>query len=171
MASTPHRRFIIALLACSAGAAFAQGFTQDPDWKEADVPLPGPLTTGKLIPLEMPQSTLRFGVDPASVKLDNDRIVRYVVVATSSTGAVNAMHEGIRCDTGEFRVYARYNRDSGWVRATGLTWRSLHDGALQSRHSLLIARTGGCIANAPNTSAERIVRDLAGGVNWRFTNN
>ena len=171
MASTRHRRFILVLLACFAGTAIAQSLTQDPDWTESDVPLPGALNTSKLIKLEMLRSTLKFGVDPASVTLDKDGIVRYVVVATSSTGAINAFHEGIRCDTGQFRVYARYNPDSGWIRTSGISWRSLHDGALPSRHGLLIARTGACIANGANVSAERIVRDLAGGVNWRFTNN
>ena len=36
-------------------------------------------------------------------------MVRYVVVATSDSGAVNAIYEGIRCDTGRFKVYARHN--------------------------------------------------------------
>ncbi|MEP6790596.1 MAG: CNP1-like family protein [Ramlibacter sp.] len=171
MASIRPRKFIASLLACTACAALAQGFTQDPDWKEAEAPLPTTLNTAKLIKLEMPRSTLNYGVDPASVRLDADGIVRYVVVATSSSGAVNAFQEGIRCNTGEFRTYARYNPGSGWVRMPGLTWRSMHDGALPSKHTLLIARNGACVAGGTNTSAERIVRDLSGDANWRFTNN
>ena len=38
-----------------------------------------------LIPLDIPGSTLRFGVDPASVTIGSDGIVRYVVVASSTT--------------------------------------------------------------------------------------
>ena len=36
--------------------------------------------------------------------IGKDGIVRYVVVATSATGAVNAMYEGLRCDRAVLRV-------------------------------------------------------------------
>ena len=152
------------------GAAQAQLSTPDPDWKEVDAPRPAPLRTERLIRLEIPESTLRFGVDPASVALASDGIVRYVVVATSGTGAVNAFYEGIRCSTAETRQYARHNPDSGWVVVKDSQWRSLHE-TRPSRHSLVIARTGACLGRAPNQSAARIVRDLASSVDRRFTNN
>jgi hypothetical protein len=156
-------------LALAGSVAQAQLATPDPDWKEVEVPLPGPLRTAPLIKLEVPQSTLRFGVDPASVALGSDGIVRYVVVATSSTGAVNAFYEGIRCNSGEFRVYARHNPDSGWVPVKDGPWRSLHD-RLPSHHSLVIARTGACMGHGPNRSAAQIVRDLGANVDRRFNN-
>ena len=53
--------------------------------------------------------------------------MRYVVVATSTSGAVNAIYEGIRCNTGEVKVYARHNPDSGWKPARAAEWRPLHD--------------------------------------------
>lgn len=158
-----------AVLAFTTCMAQAQLAPLDPDWKEAQIPPPPPLRTEKLIKLEMPQSTLRFGVDPASIALGADGIVRYVVVATSSSGAVNAFYEGIHCSTGEVRVYARYNPSSGWAMVADERWGQLHEAA--SRHSLLIARTGACIGNGTNTSAQQIVRDLVGDANRRFMNN
>lgn len=157
-------------LALAAGAAQAQLTPPDPDWKEVEAPPPAPLRTDRLIRLELPGSTLRFGVDPASVVLTSDGVVRYVVVATSDTGAVNAFYEGIRCSTGETRLYARHNPDKGWVPVKDAQWRSLQE-ARPSRHSLVIARTGACVGGAPNQSAAQIVRDLGGSVNWRFWNN
>jgi hypothetical protein len=158
------------VLALLAGAAQAQVSTPDPDWKEEEAPPPAPLRLDRLIPIDIPGSTLRFGVDPASVVLTSDGIVRYVVVATSGSGAVNAFYEGIRCTTAETRVYARHNPDSGWVPVKDGQWRSLHE-TRPSHHSLAIARNGACLGAAPNQSAARIVRDLGGDVNWRFWNN
>lgn len=156
-------------LACLAGAAQAQLATPDPDWKEVEAPQPAPLRTDRLIPLEMPGSSLRYGVDPASITLTSDGIVRYIVVATSPSGAVNGFYEGIRCGTAETRLYARYHPDSGWVPVKDALWRSLHE-ARPARHSLVIARTGACMGGAPNQSAAQIARDLGASVEWRFWN-
>ena len=92
-----------------------------------------------------------------------------ITLASSSSGAVNAFYEGIRCATGEMRVYARHNPDTGWVPLKDGQWRSLHD--QPSRHSLEIARTGVCRGQAPNASATQIVRDLARGADRRFDTN
>jgi hypothetical protein len=139
----------------------------DPDWREAQAPPPPALKTSGLIPLEMPRSLLRYGVDPASVSVGEDRVVRYVVVAISDTGFVNAFYEGIRCSTGEFRTYARHNPDSGWVPMQG-DWRSLSDGALPSRHSVLIARNGACMARGTPRNAAEVLRNLRATPEARF---
>jgi hypothetical protein len=162
------RRYLGVLLALAAGIAQAQLSPPDPDWREAEA-TPPPLRMERLIPLEMPQSTLRFGVDPASVSLGTDGVVRYVVVARSNTGTVNAFFEGIRCSTAEFRVYARHTPDSGWVPVKDVLWRPLHDNSV-SRHSLLIARTGACVGSGANRSADQVVRDLSSSVDRRFVN-
>lgn len=159
------------LLACGAVAAHAQ-LTLNPDWQETEVPAPPPLRTEGLIAIDQPESSLRFGVDPASISIGNDGIVRYVVVATSNRGAVNAFYEGIRCDVGQVKLYARHVPQRGWVPVVDGQWRSVHE-AKPTRHSLLIARNGACIGEAPNRSAQQIVRDLGGHGNgdWRFWNN
>ena len=154
-------------LSLAVASSFAQLAPSDPDWKEVDAPPPPALRTQGLIPLEMPGSALRFGVDPASVTLGADGVVRYVVVASSSTGAVNAMYEGVRCSSGDVKVYARHNPDSGWVPVRNGDWQALSQ-RQNSRHSLVIARTGACIGNAPNRSVQQIVRDLRAPVDTRF---
>jgi len=159
-------RFALPLV-LAASVALAQLTPVDPDWREAEAPPPPALKLDGLIPLEMPRSALRFGVDPASVSLGSDGIVRYVVVATSATGAVNALYEGLRCNSAEFKVYARYSAGSGWTVAKDSPWRPLHN-AQNSSHSLVIARTGACIGHGPNRSATQIVRDLRAPVDTRF---
>ena len=157
----------LALVAGAACSASAQLMPADPDWKELEAPPPPARRTTGLIPLEVPGSSLRFGIDPASVAIGADRVIRYVVVATSPTGAVNAMYEGLRCNTGEVRVFARHNPDSGWVPAGNSQWQALHT-VPNSRYSLLIARNGACVGHGPNDSAAQIVRDLKSGVDRRF---
>ena len=154
-------------LVLAAWAAHAQLAPIDPDWREAEAPPPPALKLDGLVALDMPRSALRFGVDPASVSLGSDGIVRYVVVATSSTGAVNALYEGLNCNTAEIKVYARHYPDSGWTPAKDSPWRALQDGK-SSNHSLVVARNGACVGHAPNRSASQIVRDLRAPVNRRF---
>jgi hypothetical protein len=156
-----------ALLACAAFVAQAQLAPLDPDWKEADAPPPAALKLDGLIPIDQPGSSLRFGVAPGSVAVGSDGIVRYVVVARGTSGTVNAIYEGIRCKTGEFRVYARYNPSGTWVPNKDPLWHSIHD-PQPSAHTLTIARTGACIGDGTNRSAEQIVRDLRGSVDHRF---
>lgn len=159
----------VALLALASCAAHAQLVPIDPDWKEVEAPPAPPLRTSGLIPLDMPTTTLHFGVDPASISLEKDNVVRYVVVATSDSGAVNALYEGIRCVTGDFKVYARHSGSGGWTVARNAPWRSLNDPAV-SRHTILIARTGACVGQAPNRSTSQIARDLKAPVDRRFLN-
>ena len=149
-------RVLVLGLAWAALSAQAQLAPVDPDWQEVEAPPPGAIDLEGLISLDIPRSTLSFGVAPASVVLGGDSIVRYVVVARSSTGTVNAFYEGIRCSTGDHKVYARYNPGSGWVVAKDAQWKPVHD----VRHALVIARTGACVGHGANESAARIVNDL-----------
>jgi hypothetical protein len=159
----------IAALACAAGVACvsAQPAPESPDWKELDAPAPPALRTQGLIPVEVPGTTLRFGVDPASLTVGDDGVVRYVVVASSPGGAVNGIYEGIRCSSGEVKVYARHNPDSGWVPVRDAQWQQLRR-VSNSQYSLAIARNGVCLGNAPNGKAAQILIDLRAPIDRRF---
>jgi hypothetical protein len=161
-----HRRHCLGLAACTSLlfvslGALAQLAPQDPDWKEIDLPPPSSFSRDKLIPLEMPRyAALKFGIDPATLSVSSDRIVRYVVVATSSTGVVNAMYEGLRCDVSEFKTLARWSAKGEWVLVKDPSWRPLNDNNT-SRHALALARQGACEGRtAAASSAEEIVRRL-----------
>ena len=163
-----RRILVAALAAATVGCSTPKLFVSDtPDWKEADAPPPPALRTQGLIPLEVPGTSLRFGIDPRSITVGADGVVRYVVVATSSSGVVNAMYEGIRCEGGDVRVYARHNPDSGWVPARNSDWQALHS-TPHSRHSLYIARNGVCVGRGASGSAAQIVQDLRAPVDTRF---
>ncbi len=126
-------------------------------WNETDVPPPPALRTDGLIPVEVSGGTeLRWAVDPKSVAVGADRVVRYVVVARARS-AMNASYEGVNCDRGEYRVYAR-SGGQGW-HAVEAEWKSLSGGG-EAQHARAIAKAGACQGHAPNGSAAQIVRDL-----------
>lgn len=153
--------FVCGLLLSLSSTAWAQLVPEDPDWKESEVPPPPAFDVGKLVTFEgSPNSSLVYGVDPASVRISkSDSLVRYVMVATSASGARNVMYEGIRCSTGEFKTYARYSPEGRWNMVANPEWQSLF-GNLPSRHALRFAKAGACDNAAPATSVDVLVSRL-----------
>ena len=130
------------------------------DWQEGSVPPPPIPNLQKLVPFEFKvNAALHYGIDPQSITVGKDRVVRYVIVAQSAAGATNVIYEGIRCDTAEFKVYARYYPDEGWHSPDQIEWKSLYDRQMPP-HTLALARAGACIGKAPTSSAAQLVNDL-----------
>ena len=141
--------------------AQAQVFANSAEWKESDVPPPPAFDVKKLVKVDVPASlALVYGVDPASISISkSDSLVRYVMVATSASGATNVMYEALRCSTGEVKTYARYSADGKWSPVSNPQWRSVFD-SMPSNHALRFARAGACDAAAPASSVEAIVNSL-----------
>ena len=157
------RLWFFLVLCATSFMASAQLGADDPDWKEVEVPAPPAFDLKTLVPVEMPvQSELKWGVDPATLKIGRDGVVRYVVVAQSPSGVVNAMYEGIRCSKAEFRRYARHNPDSGWVKSSSSDWIPLRQ-ASGSRHPVILARGGMCDVAAPPTTVKEALQRLNAG--------
>ncbi|MDB5890463.1 MAG: hypothetical protein JWP47_1294 [Polaromonas sp.] len=144
---------------CSA--ALAQTNADDPDWSESETPLPPAVDFSKLVPFDgAGSSSLVYGIDPGTIRFTpSDGLVRYVVVASSRSGAKNVMYEAIRCATGEFKTYARHASDGSWSRIARPEWRSVFD-TMPSKHALHLARSGLCDGGAPVSSAAAVVRRL-----------
>jgi hypothetical protein len=144
-----------------AGAASAQLVTLDPDWKETETPAPPTFSSSRLIPLNMPPYvSLKFGIDPNTLEMAPDGVVRYVVVATNISGSKTAMYEGIRCATGEVKTYARFNSSGEWDRIKEPRWLDLA-GKQPSKHAMVVARQGLCEgATTTGHSVTDIVRAL-----------
>lgn len=151
------------LAACLGLATLAHGQLADldPDWKEIEVPPPPAFKTDQLIGLEMPRHlSTQFGVDPQTLRITPDGVVRYVMVATSPGGSTSALYEGIRCLTGEVKTYARVGSSGQWTVVPNATWRALNGGP-SSSHALALARQGACDGRtATAASAAAIIRKL-----------
>ncbi|WP_326544156.1 CNP1-like family protein [Pseudorhodoferax sp.] len=144
----------------TAAAASAQNNVPDePEWVESEVPPAPTFDVGKLVDVTVDaQGNLRYGIDPATLQLGKDGVVRYVMVARSSTGTLTAMYEGLRCSTGEYRLYARYNAGK-WAQSSSTEWKSLWE-STRIKHPLAFARQGGCDSRAAPSSVQEIVRRL-----------
>ena len=120
------RAVAIALAALTLPAMAQYADLDRADWREDTVPPPPAYSTSKLIDIEMPRSSsVRMGIDPETISINHETgIVRYVVVARGPS-AVNASYEGIRCATGEYRVYARQVQGNPWSPSGENDWKSM----------------------------------------------
>lgn len=153
-------------VACLLGlslTAWAQRDVALMDWKESEVPPPPVFDAGKLLTFEVSRgSSLVYGVDPDTLSIADDGVLRYVMVAISPSGANNVMYEGIRCATAEVKTYARYTTEGMWKKVANVQWQSLYDN-MPSRHALQFARAGGCDGSAQASSVKEVVRQLKAG--------
>ncbi len=156
-----ERMLVAALLLLLGAAAGAQLADPDPDWKETEVPPPPVFRTDRLIKLEMPRYlSTQFGVDPQTLQITPDGLVRYVIVATSPDGNTQAMYEGLRCLTGEVKTYARFGGSGTWSPVRDPQWRALSSNQA-SVHALALARQGACDGRAAaSVSVATIIRKL-----------
>ncbi len=161
-AASIRAQALLGILALTLATSLqAQLAPEDPDWKESEAPTPPAFSVDKLLPLAMPPYvSLTFGIDPATLTIAADGIVRYVVVARNAGGSINAMYEGIRCSTGEVKTYARAGNSGVWSVVTEPQWRGLTDN-LPSKHAWVFARQAACDgrAAAASTTAD-IVKAL-----------
>jgi hypothetical protein len=133
------------------------------DWKEIEAPPPPAFNVDKLLTFDVSRgSSLVYGVDPSTLSIGSDGVVRYVMVATSASGASNVLYEGIRCTTAEVKTYARRTSEGSWNQVANPRWTSLFDN-MPSRHALQFARSGACDNAAQASSVDEIVRRLKAG--------
>lgn len=156
------RRTVAAALALALALPAAAQYASDRfyDWSEGEVP-PAPQWSEKnLIDADLPGRSVRVGIDPATLTLDKATgIARYVAVARG-VSAVNASYEGIRCSTGEWRVYARQIPGEEWQPASG-GWQVMLDA--RSPHAYWLAKIGICEAHSMRGDTRDIVRRLKDG--------
>lgn len=101
-------------------------------WQEIQALFPAYPKEADLIPFEVSAATSnRHFVDFASVSLGSDAVVRYSVVIRSASGAENVSFEGMRCDSGERKLYAfgrKDGKDGGtWSRNRYARWEVIKD--------------------------------------------
>jgi len=139
---------------------------QAKSWHEESVTLPPYPKRGNLVEFDAgPGTDFRFFVDGASLSVGSDGVVRYVLVARSPQGAENVSFEGLRCNDGEYKIYATGRSDRSWVEAHGARWRPVEQSA-GSWHRTL-ANDFFCPGKSPILSAAEGVEALKRGGNPR----
>ncbi|HHJ13023.1 MAG TPA: hypothetical protein ENJ79_01415 [Gammaproteobacteria bacterium] len=115
-------------------------FIEGPAWKERESGLPPwpRLDSDELIEIDpgIAGFSYRLFIDPDSVSIGDDRVVRYTLILRSSAGAYNVVYEGLRCVRGMVRQYAVGGRD-GFVPVRNSDWRLLRTGGADRLRRLL----------------------------------
>lgn len=137
-------KILPALLLCLPLAAHAEStdfdreFEQDKPWVEVAAQLPPYPKADNLIPFNVSSATHnKFFVDAASISVGTDKVVRYTVVIEAAGGARNVSYEGMRCETGERRLYAFGHPDGTWSKARQASWEGIRSRSLLSYHKAL----------------------------------
>jgi hypothetical protein len=129
---------LLALLALYASSANTDEVDSDALKAESPVVLPAPAQKNNLLSFYVsPTTTLEFAVDAKSVSVTEEGIVRFVLVVTSQSGASNISYEGIRCSTGEKKLYAIGQTHGSWSVARKDVWDTIIDRGINRQHAAL----------------------------------
>ncbi|MEW5893319.1 MAG: CNP1-like family protein [Pseudomonadota bacterium] len=130
------RRLLFCLALLLAQPAFAASpswgsFETDFDeeqkpWQEIQAQLPPAPQANALIPFSVDATaTAKYYIDNNSLSVGEDGVVRYTVVIVSAQGARTVNFEGMRCATGERKIYAFGRPNGEWVRNRYPRWEPI----------------------------------------------
>lgn len=129
-------------------------------WAELQAQIPPYPKDGDLIRFDAGAATAhQFFLDPGSISIGEDGVVRYIMVVRTSGGARNVTFEGIRCETREQKTYATGHRDGGWARTRNPQWRRIEYREINRHHGVLY-REFFCSGKSPQASVKDIVSRL-----------
>jgi hypothetical protein len=153
------------LLAGAAAAEEEEGWRNDyvteaPAWKEQEAKLPAWPDPGRLLEVTVNRANFPFRVyiDPDSVSIGDDRVLRYTVVVVSTSGARNISYEGIRCSKRSYRRYA-YGAGDEWASLAAEPWRPLLEGGMDG-YRYVLYRDYLCDLTNPFQKVEEILRRI-----------
>lgn len=154
-------------LAACVQAAPNNNYVPEVEWVEAAVPAAPAFEPSGGLAIAMPlHVSVKVAVDPNTVVIGSDGVVRYVAYMTNQSGSVSAVYEGIRCPTDEVKTYARWNKSNGWVPLAEPVWKEINSN-LPSKHAFAIARQGACEVRLPRSSVAEILGALKRGAPLR----
>ena len=143
-------------------------FEEEPTeaWQELKAKLPAAPDPDKLIPFEVSVANAnRFFVDPASISVGKDGVVRFTVVIEASGGARTVNYEGLRCDTRERRLYAFGQPDGSWAESQGSSWIPVHkqQHRMHNGYPAVLFDEYFCVDRMPVASPQVAIDALNGG--------
>ncbi|SES75760.1 CNP1-like family protein [Nitrosomonas marina] len=117
---------LLLLVSCAAKKEFKDEFDGEKTWMEQLTQLPAYPDLRNLIEFDAgPTTDYSHAIDPSSITIGRDGVIRYTLVTRSSAGAMNISYEGIRCITNERKLYAIGRDDHTWVEPRLSEWQSL----------------------------------------------
>jgi len=134
----PALLLILPLTAYAEWGEFDFEFENEKPWVELATQLPPTPKAENLVEFNVSSATRhKHFVDTASISVGEDKIVRYTVVIEAAGGAKNVSFEGMRCETGERRLYAYGHPDGTWSKARNAGWEGIKFRSLLSYQKAL----------------------------------
>lgn len=134
----PALLLMLPLTAYAEWGQFDIEFEADKPWVELSAQLPPTPKAENLVEFNVSSAARhRHFVDTASISVGEDKVVRYTVVIEAAGGAKNVSFEGMRCETGERRLYAYGHSDGTWSKARNSGWEGIKFRSLLSYHKAL----------------------------------
>lgn len=114
-------------LAACANKTFKDQFEEEKTWVERATQLPPYPDTSNLLEFDAGGVITgnQYLIDPASINVGGDGVIRFSLIVRSSSGALNISYEGIRCETTERKLYALGRNDKTWVEPRLSEWEKL----------------------------------------------
>jgi len=137
--------FLVAqLLSMSAYAGgfnlFESDFEEEKKpWDELQAQLPAYPDLAQALAFEVPSARpTQFFIDPKSIAIGADGVVRYSLIAQSSSGSLSVSFEGIRCETHEKKLYAFGRKVGDWSRNKFAKWETIPGATRDPQHNFLL---------------------------------
>jgi hypothetical protein len=112
----------------------------------------------QLIRVNLGPSSFEYFIDAGSLAVEPGGI-RYTLVARSAQGATNTSFEGMRCRTGERRLYALGRSDGTWAPPRKSEWVPVNSGVAARPH-VTLADHYFCPGREAVTSVDEALRAL-----------
>jgi len=101
-------------------------FIEGPPWQEELAALPPVPKEQDLQKIEIDRmGSFDVYVDPASISVGGDEVVRYTIVLASELGATNLFYEGIICSAEEYKTYAIGSLEAGFQKIEKPVWQAV----------------------------------------------
>jgi hypothetical protein len=133
---------------------------KEKSFREAAVKLPAAPLPENLIPFYVsPTATQSFAIDSKSLSVGTDGVVRYTVVAQSSSGGKSVSYEGIRCASFEAKSYAFGHKDGSWAPSRRDLWQFIQP-TITNRHQAALAQDYFCDGRTVAGKAAEILQKI-----------
>ena len=107
-------------------------------WEEIKAILPPAPKAEDMLPFYVgPTATQTFAIDSKSLSIGMDGVIRFTLIAASSSGAKNISYEGIRCASFEKKIYALGLNDGTWSSSRRDDWEGIERGNRNRQHAAL----------------------------------
>lgn len=135
-------------------------FDQDKPWVELQAQLPAYPKEENYLPFFVSATAVnQFFIDALSLSIGEDGVVRYTLIVKSPQGAANVSFEGLRCASGERKLYAFGRSDGVWSKARASKWEDIQYKDI-NRHHHMLHDDFLCIGHTPAKSVKDIVKTL-----------